>query len=171
MKPAPAFVCCQLSALLGFTLQPDENEVADVFEVPVSLLFNHENYQAHDIVWEGQGSIIRWIIRVSIYGAQRRACCIISADGEMIRVILVNLLLFLSPFIAGYVWNKYIQKRHPDLPVQRRWAMSARLAHCWLSPVCWSGVWPMKTARRAAMCRRNSRMARLCRVGLNKYDR
>jgi 8-oxo-dGTP pyrophosphatase MutT (NUDIX family) len=38
----------------GFTLQPDENEVADVFEVPVSLLFNHENYQAHDIVWEGR---------------------------------------------------------------------------------------------------------------------
>lgn len=50
-----------------------------------------------------------------------------QADGEMIRVILVNLLLFLSPFIAGYVWNKYIRKRHPDLPVQRRWAMSAAI--------------------------------------------
>ena len=45
----------------------------------------------------------------------------------MIRILIVNLLLFLAPFIAGWVWNKWVQKRYPDLPVQRRWALSAAI--------------------------------------------
>ena len=37
-----------------FNLSPDENEVADVFEVPLSFLMNPDNHQKESRVWENR---------------------------------------------------------------------------------------------------------------------
>ena len=41
----------------GFTLTPDANEVADVFEVPLSTLMDAESYHMHDVFWRGKQRI------------------------------------------------------------------------------------------------------------------
>ena len=38
----------------GYALQADKNEVADIFQAPAHLLLNADNYQAHEIEWEGR---------------------------------------------------------------------------------------------------------------------
>lgn len=38
----------------GFTLTPDENEVADVFEVPLATLMDAAQYESHDMFWRGK---------------------------------------------------------------------------------------------------------------------
>ena len=38
----------------GFTLSPDPNEVADVFEVPLSFLMNPAHHQRHAVELEGR---------------------------------------------------------------------------------------------------------------------
>ncbi|HZD26831.1 MAG TPA: CoA pyrophosphatase [Alphaproteobacteria bacterium] len=38
----------------GFTLQPDEFEVAEVFEVPLGFLFDPANHQQHARIWNGR---------------------------------------------------------------------------------------------------------------------
>ena len=38
----------------GFTLTVNEDEVADVFEVPLSFLMNPENHQRHSAMWRGK---------------------------------------------------------------------------------------------------------------------
>ena len=38
----------------GFTLTPDENEVADIFEVPLHQALNTENYERHQVMWKGK---------------------------------------------------------------------------------------------------------------------
>ena len=38
----------------GFTLTPDENEVADIFEVPLHQALNVENYERHQVMWKGK---------------------------------------------------------------------------------------------------------------------
>ena len=38
----------------GFTLTPDENEVADIFEVPLHQALNAENYERHQVMWKGK---------------------------------------------------------------------------------------------------------------------
>ena len=37
----------------GFVLQPDHNEVADVFEVPLAWLMNPAHHQRHAVTHEG----------------------------------------------------------------------------------------------------------------------
>lgn len=37
----------------GFTLVPDQREVADVFEVPLSFLMNPANHEKHSRMWHG----------------------------------------------------------------------------------------------------------------------
>jgi 8-oxo-dGTP pyrophosphatase MutT (NUDIX family) len=50
-----AFVVTPVIALVraGFTLTPDANEVADVFEVPLAFLMNPANHRHHRVDWEG----------------------------------------------------------------------------------------------------------------------
>jgi len=50
-----AFIITPVVALLepGFTLTPNANEVADVFEVPLAFLMNPANHQRHAFEWEG----------------------------------------------------------------------------------------------------------------------
>lgn len=38
----------------GFQLTPDSFEVADIFEVPLSFLFDPDNHQRHSRVWKGE---------------------------------------------------------------------------------------------------------------------
>ncbi len=38
----------------GFSLTPDTNEVADIFQVPARLALDEANYQAHEVEWEGR---------------------------------------------------------------------------------------------------------------------
>lgn len=38
----------------GFTLSPDENEVADIFEVPLATLMDAAQYKSHDMFWRGK---------------------------------------------------------------------------------------------------------------------
>ncbi len=38
----------------GFHLIPDENEVADIFEVPLDQALNAENYERHQVMWKGK---------------------------------------------------------------------------------------------------------------------
>ena len=51
-----AFVITPVVALVqaGFTLSPDPNEVADVFEVPLSFLMNPAHHQRHAVELEGR---------------------------------------------------------------------------------------------------------------------
>lgn len=38
----------------GFSLTPDENEVADIFEVPLHQALNADNYERHQVMWKGK---------------------------------------------------------------------------------------------------------------------
>lgn len=38
----------------GFSLTPDENEVADIFEVPLHDALNADNYERHEVMWKGK---------------------------------------------------------------------------------------------------------------------
>lgn len=38
----------------GFSLTPDANEVADIFEVPLHDALNAENYERHQVMWKGK---------------------------------------------------------------------------------------------------------------------
>ncbi len=51
-----AFIITPVVALVqaGFTLNPDPNEVADVFEVPLSFLMNPAHHQRHAVELEGR---------------------------------------------------------------------------------------------------------------------
>lgn len=50
-----AFIITPVVALVqpGFTLTPNPDEVADVFEVPLEFLMNPANHQRHIFEWEG----------------------------------------------------------------------------------------------------------------------
>ena len=37
----------------GYSITPDQNEVADVFDVPLSFLMNAENHRMHEREWRG----------------------------------------------------------------------------------------------------------------------
>jgi 8-oxo-dGTP pyrophosphatase MutT (NUDIX family) len=55
-RTGSAFIITPVVALVqaGFTLSPDPNEVADVFEVPLSFLMNPANHQRHAVELEGR---------------------------------------------------------------------------------------------------------------------
>lgn len=55
-RTGSAFIITPVVALVqaGFNLSPDPNEVADVFEVPLSFLMNPANHQRHAVEIEGQ---------------------------------------------------------------------------------------------------------------------
>ena len=38
----------------GFTLQPNPNEVADIFEVPLAFLMDPAHHRRHAVQWAGQ---------------------------------------------------------------------------------------------------------------------
>jgi hypothetical protein len=38
----------------AFVAQPNPNEVADVFEVPLAFLMNPANHQRHEFEWDGR---------------------------------------------------------------------------------------------------------------------
>jgi 8-oxo-dGTP pyrophosphatase MutT (NUDIX family) len=38
----------------GYSITPDHNEVADVFDVPLSFLMNEQNHQMHSREWQGK---------------------------------------------------------------------------------------------------------------------
>lgn len=50
-----AFIITPVVALVetGFTLTPNANEVADIFEVPLAFLMNPAHHQRHAFEWEG----------------------------------------------------------------------------------------------------------------------
>ena len=50
-----AFIITPVVALVqpGFTLMPNANEVADIFEVPLEFLMNPAHHQRHSFEWEG----------------------------------------------------------------------------------------------------------------------
>lgn len=50
------FRICPVVALVrpGFSLQPEEGEVAEIFEVPLGFLMNPANHQRHGREWEGK---------------------------------------------------------------------------------------------------------------------
>ncbi|MEI8169794.1 MAG: CoA pyrophosphatase [Rhodoferax sp.] len=50
-----SFIITPVVALVepGFTLTPNANEVADVFEVPLAFLMNPAHHQRHSFEWEG----------------------------------------------------------------------------------------------------------------------
>ena len=50
------FRICPVVALVrpGFSLQPEEGEVAEIFEVPLGFLMNPANHQRHGLEWEGK---------------------------------------------------------------------------------------------------------------------
>ncbi len=50
------FRICPVVALVrpGFTLVPEEGEVADIFEVPLNFLMDPANHQRHGRVWQGK---------------------------------------------------------------------------------------------------------------------
>jgi 8-oxo-dGTP pyrophosphatase MutT (NUDIX family) len=50
-----AFIITPVVALVrpGFTLRPNDYEVADVFEVPLEFLMNPAHHQRHSFEWEG----------------------------------------------------------------------------------------------------------------------
>lgn len=50
-----AFLVTPVVALVrpGFTLQPNAQEVCDVFEVPLRFLMNPANHRHHQVVWQG----------------------------------------------------------------------------------------------------------------------
>ena len=37
----------------GFALNPNPNEVADIFEVPLAYLMNPAHHRHHQVVWQG----------------------------------------------------------------------------------------------------------------------
>ena len=43
----------------------------------------------------------------------------------MIRVVLINLLLFSAPFIATWVWMRFIAVQKPDATKRRNYAIAA----------------------------------------------
>ncbi len=55
-RTGSAFIITPVVALVqaGFTLRPDPNEVADVFEVPLSFLMNPAHHQRHAVELEGR---------------------------------------------------------------------------------------------------------------------
>ncbi|MCP5083070.1 MAG: CoA pyrophosphatase [Alphaproteobacteria bacterium] len=50
------FRICPVVALVqpGFSLQPEQGEVAEIFEVPLGFLMNPANHQRHGREWEGK---------------------------------------------------------------------------------------------------------------------
>lgn len=43
----------------------------------------------------------------------------------MLRIILINLLLFSAPFIAAWAWMKFVAINHPDEKKRRNYAIAA----------------------------------------------
>lgn len=72
----------------GFTLQPNPDEVADVFEVPLDFLMNPANHRRHGFEWDGE--MREWYSMPYQDGATERF--IWGATAGMLR----NLYRFLS---------------------------------------------------------------------------
>jgi 8-oxo-dGTP pyrophosphatase MutT (NUDIX family) len=55
-RTGSGFIITPVVALVepGFTLNPDFNEVADVFEVPLAFLMNPAHHQRHAYEWDGR---------------------------------------------------------------------------------------------------------------------
>ncbi len=55
-RTGSGFIITPVVALVetGFTLNPDANEVADVFEVPLAFLMNPAHHQRHAYDWDGR---------------------------------------------------------------------------------------------------------------------
>ena len=55
-RTGSGFIITPVVALveIGFTLNPDLNEVADVFEVPLAFLMNPAHHQRHAYDWDGR---------------------------------------------------------------------------------------------------------------------
>jgi 8-oxo-dGTP pyrophosphatase MutT (NUDIX family) len=85
-----AFLVTPVVALVqpGFSLRPNPEEVADVFEVPLAFLMNPANHRHHQ--WEWQGQARRWLSMPYQEGDTERF--IWGATAGMLR----NLYGFLS---------------------------------------------------------------------------
>lgn len=85
-----AFVVTPVVALVhaGVRLQPNPEEVADAFEVPLAFLMNPAHHRRHEMLWEGRPR--QWFSMPYLDGVQERF--IWGATAGMLR----NLYRFLS---------------------------------------------------------------------------
>jgi len=85
-----AFLVTPIVALVrpGFVLQPNAQEVCDVFEVPLAFLMNPANHRHHQVVWQGVPR--HWLSMPYHEGEQERF--IWGATAGMLR----NFYRFLS---------------------------------------------------------------------------